>query len=142
MKTLIYGIVVAFIGILSFIGFEKSNSYPVFYDHLGQLTGNQVKIWADTITPTTGNGFSIDISSAAFTAIKSATITAQNNTASIGSMPIVVIKSVSTTAAVVNIMEQNSATTTILGITVLSGSPLQLASSTTGMLLNVKIEGF
>lgn len=142
MKTLIYGVVLAFIGILSFIGFEKSNSYPVFYDHNGQLIVNQVKIWADTTSPTTGNGFSIDISSAGFSVIKSATVTAQNNTASIVSMPIVVIKSISTTALVVNIMEQNSATTTILGITVLSGSPLQLASTTTGMLLNIKVEGY
>lgn len=142
MKPLITGSVIFLIGIFSFFGLKKFNSYPVFYDHNGQLTGNQVKIWADTTTPTTGTGFSIDISSAGFSVIKSATVTAQNNTAAIGSMPIVVIKSVTTTAIVVNIMEQNSATTTILGITVLSGSPLQLATTTTGFLLNVKVEGF
>jgi len=142
MKTIVTGFIVGILGILSFIGFERFNSYPVFFDHNGQLTANQVRIWADTTTPTTGSGFSIDISSAGFSTIKSATVTAQNNTSSIGSMPIVVIKSVSTTAIVVNIMEQNSATTTILGITVLSGSPLQLASSTSGFLLNVKVEGY
>ena len=142
MKTIATIFVAAILAILSFIGFEKFNSYPVFYDHNGQLVSNQVKIWADTTTPTSGSGFSIDISSAGFSVIKSATVTAQNNTAAIGSMPIVVIKSVSTTAIVVNIMEQNSATTTILGITVLSGSPLQLASSTSGFLLNVKVEGY
>lgn len=140
-------IIIAFLSliILTFVvvGWAgNSNSYPVFYDHNGQLTAGQVKIWADTITPTTGNAYSIDISSAGFSAIRSATVTAQNNTATIGSMPIVVIKTVSTTAIVVNIMQQNNATTTILGITVLSGSPLQLVSSTTGMLLQVHVEGF
>lgn len=130
----------ALIGV-SFMGLEKFNSNPVFYDHTGQLNNNQVKIWADTVTPTTANGYSIDISSAGFTSIKSATVTAQNNTVAVASMPIVVIKSVTTTAVIVYILTQNNATTTILGITVLSGSPMQLAASTTGMLLNVKIEG-
>lgn len=120
----------------------NSNSYPVFYDHNGQLTAGQVRIWADTTTPTTGNAYSIDISSAGFSAIRSATVTAQNNTATIGSMPIVVIKTVKNSAIVVNIMQQNSATTTILGISVLSGTPLQLVSSTAGMLLQIHVEGF
>ena len=127
---------------LLFIGFNKYNSYPVFFDKNGQLTASQVRIFADTSMPTTASGFSINISSAGFTVIKSVTITAQNNTVSIPSMPIVVLQSVTTTAIVVNILTQNNATTTILGITVLSGSPLQLAASTTGMVLNVKVEGF
>lgn len=125
-----------------FIGFNKFNSYPVFYDKNGQLTQGQVKIYADTSMPSTASGFSINISSAAFSVIKSVTITAQNNTSSIASMPIVVIQSVSTTAIVVNILTQNNSTTTILGINVLSGSPLQTAASTTGMVLNVKVEGY
>lgn len=141
MRSIITGIVVAFVSVLSFIGFTH-NSYPVFYDRNGQLTNNQVKIWADTTTPSTANGFSIDISSAGFSVIKEVTITPANNTTSITSMPLVVIQTISTTAIVVNILTQNNATTTILGITVLSGSPLQSASSTAGMKLNVQVEGY
>jgi hypothetical protein len=121
--------------------FSMRNSYPVFYDKNGQLIANNVKIYADTVMPSSASGFSINISSAGFSTIKSVTITAQNNTASIASMPFVVIQSVSTSAIVCNILTQNNSTTTILGITVLSGSPMQLAASTTGMVLNVHIEG-
>lgn len=128
--------------LLVYLGVIKFNSFPVFYDHNGQLTSSQVKIYADTLTPTTASGFSIPITSAVFSVIKSVSVTAQNNTGSIASMPVVVVQSVSTSAIVINILTQNNATTTILGITVLSGSPLQAAASTTGMLLNVHVEGY
>lgn len=134
MKSLIMGVFLGIFAILSILGIFKFNSYPVFYS-------NQVKIYADTVSPTTGSGFSISISAAGFTTIKTVSVTAQNNTGSISGMPIVVIQSVSISAIVVNILTQNNATTSILGITVLSGSPLQTAASTAGMLLNVHIEG-
>lgn len=141
MKSIITIGVTAIIVILSFIGIGNYNSYPIFYDHNGQLASKNVKIFCDTVTPSTANGYSIDISSAGFTTIKGVTITAQNNTATIASMPIVVIKSITSSAIVVNILTQNNATTTIVGITVLSGSPLQMAASTAGMLLNIQVEG-
>lgn len=125
------------------IGILKThNSYPVFYDKNGQLTANQIKIWGDTVTPTTANAYSIDISSAGFSVLKSVTVTPQFNTSTIGSMPIVVIKSISTTTVVVNILTQNNATVTILGINVLSGAPLQFASSVSGMTLHVQAGGW
>lgn len=141
-KIALFGLSV--IIILSFIiGWGNThNSYPVFFDKNGQLVATQVKIWADTVTPTTGNAFSIDISSAGFSTIKAANVTAQFNTATVGSMPIVEIKSVSTTAVVVNILTQNNATVSILGINVLSGAPLIFASSTSGMILNVEVKGY
>lgn len=122
--------------------FGTHNSYPVFYDKNGQLTVNQIKIWGDSVTPTTANAYSIDISSAGFSTVKSVTITPQLNTATVGSMPIVIIKSVSTTAIVVNILTQNNATVSILGINVLSGAPLQFASSVVGMTLHVQAGGY
>lgn len=142
MKSIVTFGVVALIAIFAWFGGFKYNSNPVFYDHNGQLTSSQVKIYADTVTPTTASGFSIPITSAGFSVIKSVSVTAQNNTGSIASMPVVVVQSVSTSAIVINILTQNNATTTILGITVLSGSPLQAAASTTGMLLNVHVEGY
>lgn len=142
MKSFLFAIGWGAVAILIYIGVLKYNSNPVFYDHNGQLTSNQVKIYSDTLTPTTGSAFSIPITVAGFSTIKTVNITAQNNTSSIASMPIVVVQSVSTSAIVINILTQNNATTSILGITVLSGSPLQTASSTTGMLLNVHVEGY
>lgn len=142
MKTFLFGIGWICAAALVYLGVFRFNSNPVYYDHNGQLTSNQVKIYNDTITPTTGSAFSIPITSAGFSVVKSVNISAQNNTGSVSAMPIVVIQSITTSAVVINILTQNNATTTILGITVLSGSPLQAAASTTGMLLNVHVEGY
>lgn len=142
MKTIIAGCFLGVVALFGFIGFEKFNSYPVFFDKNGQLTANQVRVWGDTVVPTTANGYSINVSSAGFSTIKDVTITPQMNTATVGSMPIVVIKTVSTTAVVVNILTQNSAVVSILGINVLSGAPLQFAASTTGIVLHVKCVGY
>lgn len=142
MKTLITGLIIGLMGIFAFIGLEKHNSNPVFYDKNGQCNSNQIKIWGDTAVPTTSNGYSIDISSAGFSTVKEVTVTPQMNTATVGSMPFVVIKSFTTTAVVVNILTQNNATVSILGINVLSGAPLQFASSTSGMILHVEARGY
>lgn len=142
MKTIITGVIIGLLGILSFIGFEKFNSNPVFFDKNGQCTANQIKIWGDTVVPTTANGYTIDYSSAGFSTVKEVTITPQMNTSTVGSMPLVVLKSFSSTNCVVNILTQNNATVTILGISVLSGAPLQFASSTSGMILHVEARGY
>lgn len=134
--------IVGVVGILSFIGLEKFNSNPVFFDKNGQCNSNQIKIWGDTVVPTTANGYVVDYSSAGFSSIRKVTITPQLNTATVGSMPIAVIKSFSTTSCTVNILTQNSAVISILGINVLSGAPLILASSTTGMILHVQVTGY
>lgn len=140
-KNLIIAVLFLITVSISVSGWKSNNSYPVFFDRNGQMNASQIKVFADTSLPSTGNGFSIDISSAGFSAIRSVSVTAQSNTASVSSMPIVVIKSITTSAIVVNILSQNNSTTTILGITVLSGSPLQTIASTTGVVLNVKIVG-
>lgn len=119
---------------------EEYNSIPVFYNKVGQMQYTQVKIWADTVTPTS-NQYTIDISSAGFTQIISATVSAQNNTSTVGSMPEVDIKSVSTTQVVVNIMTSNTSLVSVLGFSVLSGSGLIAAPSVSGFILNVKVFG-
>lgn len=142
MKSILTVIVVSVLTVFSFIGFEKSNSYPVFYDKNGQMTGNQVKLWGDTVVPTTANGQAIDISSAGFSVIRDIQITPQLNTGTVSSMPVVIIKTISTTSVSVNILTQNNSTVSILGINVLSGTPLQFAASTTGIVLHVRVLGF
>lgn len=142
MKKAIY--LAALFGIIgiSFIGLEKFNSNPVFYDKNGQCTSNQIKIWGDTVVPTTANGYTIDYSTAGFSSIRKVSITPQLNTATVGSMPLVIIKSYTNSSCIVNILTQNSSTVTILGISVLSGAPLQFAASTTGIILHVQVTGY
>lgn len=98
------------------------------------------KKWVGTVTPNTANGYSIDISSASFTNVHSVSVVAQRNTTSASMSPQVAIKSVSTSAIVVNVIEDNPATTTILGISVLSGAPSVFAN-TTGLTLHIIVEG-
>lgn len=142
MKTLISVLIGVVFVFISFFGFERFNSNPVFFDKNGQCTTNQIKIWGDTVVPTTSNGYTIDYSSAGFSTVKRVIITPQLNTATIGSMPLAVIKNFSTTSATVNILTQNNSTVTILGINVLSGAPFQFASSTSGMILHVEVTGY
>ena len=140
---MIITILIIFICISKIVSWaNNSNSYPVYYDRVGQLNSTQVKILCDTITPTTANGFSIDISSPGFNVIKAVSILPQLNTATLGSMPIIEIKSISTTTLVVNILTENSGTISILGTPVLSGAPMQFAASTSGIVLQVIVEGY
>lgn len=110
------------------------------YNASGKVN-QSLKIWSANVTPSTSNGHSIDISSAGFTTILSATVTAVRNTTSAATSPNVSIKSKSTTALVVNVVEDNPATVTILGINVLSGSPSVFAN-TTGLTLDVIVIGY
>lgn len=127
---------------LSFIGLKIFNSNPVFFDKNGQCTTNQIKIWGDTVVPTTSNGYTIDYSSAGFSSIRKISITPQLNTTTVGSMPLAIIKTFSTSSCTVNILTQNSAVVSIVGINVLSGLPLQFASSTSGIILHVQVTGY
>jgi len=142
MKTIITGIGFGIMFLLGFIGFKKFNSNPVFFDKNGQCTANQIKIWGDTVVPTTSNGFSINYSTAGFTSIRKITITPQLNTSTVGSLPLAVIKDFNTTSCTVNILTQNNAVVSILGINVLSGAPLVLAPSVSGMILHVQVTGY
>lgn len=63
------------------------------------------KIRIGTFTPTTGNGYSIDISGGGFSNIWGYSIIPIKNTATPNSVPLVSIKSVSTSAIVVNLVE-------------------------------------
>lgn len=111
-----------------------------FYNASGMIN-DPIKIWTDVVTPSTGNGYSIDISSAGFTSVLSANIIAIKNNGTANLSPNVSIKSMTTSAIVINIVEGNAATVSILGINVLSGSPLTFANIT-GMTLSVEVKGY
>ena len=137
MKTIITILITALIG-LGYYLFAYNTTK--FYNHAGLLE-KPVKVYTDTVSPNTANGYSIDISGAGFSSISSVGVNALLNTGTVASMPLVVIKSFSTTSVVVNILTQNNATVTILGINVLSGAPLQFAASTSGIVLHVQVIG-
>ena len=123
----------------SYDDLSNKPTIPSVISHYGSGgTQSVTKIWSGVISPNTSNGYSIDISSAGFSNIISAVIVAEKNSASVYSIPNVSIKSRTTSAIVVNITEANSATTTILGITVLSGGPLVFANAT-GLSLHLLV---
>lgn len=105
------------------------------------VVNQAIKIWSDVVTPSTSSGYSIDISSAGFTTILSANVIAIRNTTSASTSPNVSIKSQSTTAIVVNVIEDNPSTIAILGISVLSGLP-SIFANVTGLSLSVTVIGY
>ncbi len=94
------------------------------------------KRWIETVTPSTGNGYSIDISSAGFTNVLGVSIISIKNTSTPTSVPKVSIKSITSTAVVVNIIEGNA--TLQLGL--LLGTSEQFVN-TSGLTLMVIVEG-
>jgi len=112
----------------------------ISYYNSGGTISAVVKKWIGIVTPSTSNGYSIDISSAGFSQILNAQVIAIRNTATVTSSPNVSIKSISTTAIVVNVTEGNALTQVIFGATVLLGVPLVFAN-VTGLTLQVCVEG-
>lgn len=107
------------------------------------LSGTPVSItkWGvGTVSPSTGNGYSIDISGVGLTNLLGYSITPIKNTATPTSAPKLSVKSESNTAIVVNIIEGNASTINILGSLVLLGTSEQFAV-TTGLTLRVLVWG-
>lgn len=116
---------------------------PMWWFNASGLITPPTKVFTATISSlSTSNGYSIDISSAGFTSILpgSISIVATRNTSTVTSVPNVAIKTISTTAIVVNITEANTATVSILGINVLSGMP-NVFASTSGLSLEIAVRG-
>lgn len=72
-------------------------------------TAVPTKVWMDNVTPNTGNGFTVDISSAGFTNISSVSITPFKFTTTPADIPRVAIKTITETALVLNIVDSNTA---------------------------------
>lgn len=93
-----------------------------------------------TVTPTTGNGYSIDISGVGLSNLVGYSIVPIKSTATATSVPKIAIKSESTSAIVVNIIEGNASTVNILGSLVLLGTSEQFVN-VTGLTLKVILYG-
>lgn len=84
-------------------------------------------------------GYSLDISSAGFTAITSVQMNPINNTTSVVAVPIISEKSRSTTAIVVNILTIQSTQVTALLQTVTGAA---FATNLAGMSIDLRVEGY
>lgn len=98
------------------------------------------KIWMDTVAVTSASGFSVDISSAGFSTILGYQVVAIKNTATVTSCPNVSVKSISTSAIVLNFVEFNSSLVSVLGFNVLQGVPV-LFANTTGLSVQLIVWG-
>lgn len=94
-----------------------------------------------TITPSTSNGYNYDISSFGFMNTPAFIPISIKNASSANTVPHVSIKSKSNTNIVLNITEGSGATLILLGITLLSGSPIVFAD-VTGLTISAQITGF
>ena len=93
------------------------------------------RILLDTITvDASGNSFSIDITSGGFTNVYDCHLTAIRNTTAVGEVPSVSIKSISNTAIVCNITENDFTGTEILGIPVFGGDGVEYVAANTVVL--------
>jgi hypothetical protein len=89
---------------------------PIHYNAAGVIT-SPTKIWSALVDPDTGDGYSIDISSAGFTSVQNVLITVNKSTATAADVPRVSVKSASATAVVVNIVASNTAAFVETGVT-------------------------
>jgi len=126
-------VIIAVAIIFSFDGKVEAHTPVRFYNRNGEIF-KLSKIFVDTVQVTTGNGFSINLSAAGFTTIAAAYATVISNTSNQDEVPFAEIKTISTTACVINIMEGNEG---VLGI--LNG--VEFLQSTTGVMVAICILG-
>lgn len=105
-----------------------------FYNR-GGLVSHQMKIWADTVTPSTANGYSVNISSAGFTTILSIQATVFQNSSTAATIPLISGKTFTNSAAVINIQTSN---TGVIGLLV----GLIFATNLAGMTVHLVVVGY
>lgn len=138
--TLIISAIIFCIIIISFDKGIPSYEPLAFYNRSGRIN-KTIKIFTDTITPSTGNGYSLNISAAGFSSIISVNAIGQRNTATATSSPNIGVKSMTTSAIIFNMTEGNDNLINILGSNVLLG-PATTFSNASGLLLHVTVVGY
>lgn len=98
------------------------------------------KRWIGLITPNTGNGYVVDVSSASFNNILNVQAITIKNTSAATAVPKISLKNFSNTQVVLNIIEGNSSLVTILGFNVLQGVSESFAN-VTGLTIYLLVEG-
>lgn len=101
------------------------------------LLSNRIRFFADTLTPTTGNGQTVNISAAGFTRVLSVQAQIHTSTTTANDVPIVAVKDFSNTQVTLNIVQGNTTAVSILGVNVLGLRFLQTPASSKIHLLVV-----
>lgn len=107
-----------------------------FYNSTGEIM-RASKIWQGVVVPT-GSTQAIDISSAGFTVIRAISITGENNTSTLTSVPFAAIKSYTTNEIQVAVITSNNQVISLLGTNI---TGLLYATGLTGMKLHVTVTG-
>ena len=107
------------------------------YNGSGLIT-SVCKEWYGIITPSSSSGQTVDISSAGFSAIHSIQVSAANNTGSATSVPLVGIKSYTTSQITLNIVSSNNNTIASLLSPIIG---LIFPSSVAGYTIHVVVKG-
>lgn len=110
-----------------------------FYNSSGRVH-QKIKVFTQSYTPNTGNGYSMDISAAGFSTILSVQVSPGLNTSSSGAIQDYEIKSVSTSAVTVNITTPNALNVSLVGLTLL-GVPNFIGSGT-GTTIYLTVIGY
>lgn len=114
------------------------NQYKTLrYNNIGLIT-DIAKEWYGIITPSTASGQTIDISSAGFTSISCIQVSAANNSGSATSVPLVGIKSYTTSQVTLNIVSSNNNTIANLLSPIIG---LVFPSSVAGYTIHVVVKG-
>lgn len=124
---------------------NKTAMAPAYYNGSGAVTA-PTKKWVGIITPNTGNGYSVDISSAGFASVMTISVMPVINTATATSVPTMAVKSVSNTAIVFNLVSGSAATTNVLttllgGLTAVLQGPPTVFANTTGVTFYLEVTG-
>lgn len=104
------------------------------YNKSGLVGSYPMKIWDDTVTVTSSNGQSIDISSAGFTKVTSVQAQAFNNTNTVANIPVSSGKTWSTTSIAISTVQENT------GLSILAG--LLFAGNLSGVIIHVFVIGY
>lgn len=121
-----YVIIIICLLVASVFAFNRNSHVPIrVFKRTGEVDLGGSRVFVDTFTLTTGNGFSIDISPAGFSTLPTVQINPLINTSDPMLCPTISVKSISTTAIVVNVTEPSPTTLNILGLGLAVQSPQQ-----------------
>jgi hypothetical protein len=138
MTKLLVG-AIALLGVLMlWIGGRSYNPDTLYFNRAGQIK-KQMRVFADTVQPTSASGFNLDVSAAGFTQIVTIQCNPELNTATAGSMPQVSVKSWTPTSVSTNYTQANTQVISLLGVNVIG---LQALQSVSGVRLHILIIGY
>lgn len=140
MKPVLTIIIILGVIFGSIFGLKSYEPSTKFYNRAG-LINKTIKIWNDTIAVTSATP-SVNISSAGFSTIVSVQPQIIQASPTLATFSWCNVTSFTTSAVTFFLAQQNNSSVVILGINVLSGTPLAAPTSFSGMFLAVQVIGY